>query len=146
MPWMIPWGEPLRQLADRLLQQRPGRVAVFALPFRIEPGGAQFVAERPDIRLVIETHSEYLLTRLRLRVAQGTLSPAEISVLFAWQTRQLNGNHGPAYSDYRELSVDELGNFDIWPDDFFDSLDLESVELAKAVTKRVHERHSAPDK
>jgi hypothetical protein len=105
-----------------------------------------FASARPDIRLVIETHSEYLLTRLRLRVAQGTLSPAEISVLFAWQTRQLNGNHGPAYSDYRELSVDELGNFDIWPDDFFDSLDLESVELAKAVTKRVHERHSAPDK
>src|SRR3954453_18319733 len=42
----------LRQLADRLFQQFPGLLAILALPFRIEPGGAELFAERRHGRLI----------------------------------------------------------------------------------------------
>src|SRR5260370_37313028 len=45
-------GGPLRQLADGFLQQGPRLLAVFSLPFGIEPGGTQFFAEWWRIRLV----------------------------------------------------------------------------------------------
>src|SRR5258707_3754119 len=47
-----PLSCPLRQLSDGFFQQRPRFVAVFALPFVIEPGRTQFFAERREIRLV----------------------------------------------------------------------------------------------
>src|SRR5712671_2997981 len=47
-----PKGYALRQLADGFFEQRPGLVAIFALPFRIEPGGTKLFTERRDIRLV----------------------------------------------------------------------------------------------
>jgi predicted ATPase len=105
-----------------------------------------FAIARPDIRLVIETHSEYLVTRLRVRVAQGTLSHTGLSVLFASQRLEVSEEEpSRAYTEYRRLSVDELGNFDVWPDEFFDSLDLDSVELAKAVSKRVQTHMTSAD-
>lgn len=48
--------------------------------------GDFFATARPDVRLLVETHSEYLITRLRLRVARGDLSAEELAVLFARQT------------------------------------------------------------
>jgi energy-coupling factor transporter ATP-binding protein EcfA2 len=102
-----------------------------------------FAFARPDIRLVIETHSEYLLTRLRLRVAEARLPQSDLSVLFASQRRSIDDSeHGAIHTEYRDLSIDELGDFDFWPEDFFDSLDADSVELAKAVTDRVRARRA----
>src|SRR4029077_10581733 len=37
---------------------------------------------RPDLRLLIETHSEYLLTRLRLHVVNGKIEKDDLAVLF----------------------------------------------------------------
>jgi hypothetical protein len=92
---------------------------------------------RPGIRLIVETHSEYLVTRIRLLVVQGRVRPSDLSVMFATQGR-IPGQSGDAVETrFRRLDVDGLGNFDEWPDDFFDSLDRESVEIARAVAERV---------
>src|SRR5580698_1737623 len=40
------------QFADRLLEDRPGFLAVFSLPFGIETGGAQLITERRQIGLI----------------------------------------------------------------------------------------------
>jgi predicted ATPase len=91
---------------------------------------------RRDIRIVVETHSEYLLTRLRLRIAEGRLSPDELGVLFATQ-RTPDENSSDLYTEFEHLSLDELGDLNRWPENFFDSLDRDSVDLARAVARKL---------
>ncbi len=100
--------------------------------------GDFFARARPDVRLVIETHSEYLVTRLRRLIAEGDLAPSDLSVLFASHAREPDGPAG-GETRFRALDVDELGDFDVWPDGFFDALDHESVNIARAVVRRVAE-------
>jgi predicted ATPase len=98
-----------------------------------------FAFARSDIRLIIETHSEYLVTRLRVRVAEERVPHADVTVLFASQLPAQTYGEGVdgLYTEYHDLSLDELGDFELWPAGFFDSLDADSVALAKAVTARV---------
>jgi len=103
-----------------------------------------FVLARPDVRLVVETHSEYLLTRLRVRIAQGTLTPNDVNVLFASQQPVDDARGAGQYTEFKALSLDELGDFDMWPEDFFDSLDDDAVALAQAVSSRVR-KGTPPD-
>jgi predicted ATPase len=111
-----------------------------------------FAFAREDVQILVETHSEYLITRLRVRVAQGRLDPSQVAALFvskrASETRgtaqESTSDPGELYSEFQLLHLDDFGNFDSWPRDFFDSLDHDSVELADAVTTRLRER-SEPD-
>lgn len=96
-----------------------------------------FALARPDVRLVVETHSEYLLTRLRVRIAENTLAPTDVAVLFAAQRPIDTTSSQSTYTEFRKLTLDELGDFDVWPQDFFDSLGDDSVALAEAVASRV---------
>jgi predicted ATPase len=103
---------------------------------------ADFLAyARRDIRVVVETHSEYLLTRLRLRIAEEKLIPSELAVLFA--TQQPNEDQdddedaGSLHTEFEHLSLDELGDLNRWPKAFFDSLDRDSIDLANAVARRL---------
>jgi predicted ATPase len=107
---------------------------------------ADFLAmARPDIRLLVETHSEYLITRLRLRVAEKALPQEDVAALFASQRLDAEADAGTVvHTEFRKLSVDEFGDFSAWPEDFFDSLDTDSVALANAVARRLHE-HSPRD-
>lgn len=100
---------------------------------------ADFLAyARRDIRIVVETHSEYLLTRLRLHIAEGKLEPTELGVLFATQrTDESSEADQSVHTEFEHLSVDELGDLNRWPEDFFDSLDRDSVDLARAVARKL---------
>jgi AAA domain, putative AbiEii toxin, Type IV TA system len=90
---------------------------------------------RPDVRLVVETHSEYVLTRLRLRLAEGGVAPEALSVLFATQRPSHQSNE--LHTEFETLTPDALGDFDHWPENFFDSLDAEGVAMARAVNARL---------
>jgi predicted ATPase len=97
---------------------------------------ADFLARaRRNIRIVVETHSEYLLTRFRLRIAEGELDPNELAVLFA--TQQPDDDSEVLHTQFEHLTLDELGDFNRWPKDFFDSLDQDSVDLAQAVARKL---------
>lgn len=63
-------------------------------------------------KLIIETHSEYLLKRLRRRISEGSVNPQDVSIcLFTPQTKDLSG--------YIEtLKIEEKGFFE-WPEDFY---------------------------
>ena len=68
-------------------------------------------------KLMIETHSEYLLKRLRRRISEGTLSANDVSIcLFHPQTEDSD-----AYIEH--LNIGEKGYFR-WPEEFYDG-DLE---------------------
>lgn len=85
---------------------------------------------RHDISLVVETHSEYLITRLRRWVAEGQAKPNQIHILFAEPSAD--------GTDVRNLKLNELGNLNDWPEGFFDSRDTEAHAIVKAIAERRH--------
>jgi len=63
-------------------------------------------------KLIIETHSEYLLKRLRRRISEGVISPDDVSIcLFNPQTKDSGAT-------IDNLEIEEKGFFD-WPVDFY---------------------------
>jgi predicted ATPase len=84
-----------------------------------------FLYARADVKLVVESHSEYMVTRIRRRVVEHPQLQSRVAVLFAEQHRGV--------TELRRLYLDRLGNFSDWPRGFFDTQDTESAELAHAV-------------
>lgn len=88
-----------------------------------------FLIARPDISLIIETHSEYLITRLRRRIADQTIDPTEVSIFFAEQTAGV--------TNLSELEISQLGNFSEWPKGFFDTQEIEERQIVELIQKRI---------
>ena len=68
-------------------------------------------AKRRRVQIILESHSEHLLTRLQRRIAEETISNDEVALHFC-------ENDG-SQSTVVELVVDEYGNISNWPNDFF---------------------------
>lgn len=65
-----------------------------------------------DKKLIIETHSEYLLKRLRRRIAEGVIEPKDVSIcLFNPQSKSSGAT-------ITNLKIEEKGYFE-WPIDFY---------------------------
>ena len=62
--------------------------------------------------LLIETHSEYLLKRLRRRISEGKISAKNVAIYLV----EPENNNGGAI--LRELKIEEKGAFE-WPKDFY---------------------------
>ena len=83
-------------------------------------------------RWIVETHSELLVRRIQTRIAQGDISPSDISVLYV----------DPDCDDYegsaiRQLRLGEDGSWlDEWPDGFFEEGYEQTMEVVKARMKR----------
>jgi predicted ATP-dependent endonuclease of OLD family len=70
------------------------------------------VKKKNGKKLIIETHSEYLLKRLRRRISEGAISPDDVSIcLFNPQTKESGAT-------IDNLEIAEKGFFD-WPVDFY---------------------------
>jgi len=80
---------------------------------------------RTDISVIVETHSEYLVTRIRRRVAENDKPPAEVAVYFAEQT--------DGVTKFRKLNLNVYGDFDEWPKGFFDTQDEDGRAIVKAI-------------
>jgi len=90
--------------------------------------GDLFVQYAKDSRqLIIETHSEHLLLRVRRRVAEGTIPPELVNVFFVDKTK--------GGTRVRRLSLQENGHFKRWPAGFFEEGYQEAMALAMAQTK-----------
>ena len=81
---------------------------------------------------IIETHSEYMINRLRLRIAQseGSQINETTSVYFIGKERGLSRLEGVDINDYGSISK--------WPKDFFDQTDreIETIMMAAARKKK----------
>lgn len=80
---------------------------------------------------IIETHSEYLIGRLRSRIAS---SPDELinsisRIYFSEKDR--NG-----HSFFREVAVNEFGAIPDWPKGFFDQSQLEAEQILRAAAHK----------
>lgn len=76
-------------------------------------------------QVIVETHSEHLLLRVRRLVAQRRLPPEMVSVLFV----ERRGSE----SRVRRLDLDSKGQFSDWPKGFFEQGYVESLRLAEAI-------------
>ena len=65
---------------------------------------------RPDLTLVIETHSESFITRIRRRAAEGTVEVDDVDITFV--------ELGRDGSTARVLEMSQFGDLSEWPDGF----------------------------
>lgn len=89
-----------------------------------------------NVQLIVESHSEHLLTRIQRRIAEGVfgknieIAPEKVSLYFCEQ------GDGTTGSSIRELEVDLFGNISNWPSDFFGDPMEDVLGKINAVARR----------
>ena len=86
------------------------------------------IAETRDLQVIIESHSEHMLRRLQRRVADETI-PANLVRLYF-----VNQENGEAR--LTDIGLNEYGEIENWPPDFFGDEMEEIAETRKAAIKR----------
>lgn len=86
-----------------------------------------FLRARPDLAIIVETHSEYMVTRIRRRAAEGALDVGDVSIFFA---EQEGGK-----TNFRNLKLNVDGNLSDWPAGFFDAQDEDARALVAAIAR-----------
>jgi predicted ATPase len=77
---------------------------------------------------IIETHSEYIINRLRFRAA-AAMSETLSSLMKVYFVEKKEGN-----SVFRPVEVNKYGAITDWPDGFFDQSQSEAEEILRAAT------------
>ncbi len=80
---------------------------------------------------IVETHSEYLINRLRFRAASA---PAERSLVDLMKIYFLEKKEGA--SAFKEVNINEYGAILDWPEGFFDQSQQEAEEILKAASAK----------
>jgi predicted ATPase len=119
----------------------------------VMPPGGTLIAQQPEIhlnpaqqdimtdflievcrsgrRVIIETHSEHILGRLRRRIAEGeTVSSDQIAIYYS--------DSDGSRSNIRRIEVGGLGQIDVndWPSGFFNEQLTNSMEMVRAQSRR----------
>lgn len=89
------------------------------------------VTARQDLSVVVETHSEALLTRIRRRVAEEKIQPDRVRIVFV-------ENDGFGTST-RNLQVSSYGDLSEWPSGFISGGDDDTRAILQANLRRVKE-------
>jgi predicted ATPase len=115
----------------------PGSTLIFEQPElhlhpRVQSRLADFFVSMTRLgkQCIVETHSEYIINRLRLRAASELGSDiAASSIIYFVEKHQ-------SKSSYRRVSIDQLGGLDNWPVGFFDEGELATTALLKQSLKK----------
>jgi predicted ATPase len=76
-----------------------------------------------NIQIILESHSEYLLSRLQRRIAEKEIASVDTALYFC----EINDGT----SQIERLDVDEYGNIRNWPQDFFGDVTGELIKKTK---------------
>jgi predicted ATPase len=81
-------------------------------------------------QILVETHSEHILLRVRRRIAEGRIDPSLVRVFFV---DKFKGN-----TRVRQLEIDGSGHFKSWPAGFFEEgyQEAMAIAMAKSVKKK----------
>ena len=90
-------------------------------------------------QLIVETHSEYLINRLRRRIVEQALEEESklIRLLYAKRSR--------GATSFDELRPNNFALFDVWPEGFFDQSPRESEEIVRAAAARRRSERKAAE-
>lgn len=89
------------------------------------------IKARNDIAVVIETHSEPMLTRIRRRIAEGSVLKDRIEVIFI--------DRGEEGSISKNMSISKMGDIDEWPEGFLNGSAEDVGELLRLRVKHYKE-------
>lgn len=79
---------------------------------------------RADVSVLIETHSDAFITRIRRRIAERAIDPESVDIIFI--------EPGAQGSTARKLGLDSLGDLSEWPDDFISSTEEDVRAIIQA--------------
>ncbi|NYZ16883.1 DUF3696 domain-containing protein [Azospirillum sp. RWY-5-1] len=84
-----------------------------------------YVTKHRGIQVIVETHSEHLLLRLQRRIAEAAASAEDAKLYF------ISAQRGASYAE--PLRLNELGEIENWPDNFFGDAfgETAAAELAR---------------
>ena len=88
-----------------------------------------------DRQCIIETHSEYLINRLRFRAATATAGEVANRIKMYFVEKH-DGS-----SQFKQVKVNEFGAIEDWPEGFFDQSQREAEATLKAAMKKRRELH-----
>ena len=80
---------------------------------------------------IVETHSEYLINRLRFRAASAPLEQSISDVMKIYLVEKIEET-----STFKEIIVNDYGAIPDWPEGFFDQSQLEAEEILKAASRK----------
>jgi predicted ATPase len=86
------------------------------------------------VQVIVESHSEHLLTRIQLRVAEQQLenfTPVSADDVRLWFIDQ----DGPV-SQAKDLKINEYGEIMNWPENFFGNPFTETARMVQAALRR----------
>lgn len=86
------------------------------------------VAKVRNLQVLVESHSEHLLARLQRRVAEEMVSADDVALYFC--------NHDGHKSEITSLELNELGEIQNWPKNFFGDAMGEAVAMIEARARR----------
>jgi predicted ATPase len=94
------------------------------------------ISEYRRSQLLVETHSEHLLLRIRRRIALGHIEPHDVAVIYVSR-----GDSGESVA--KLLNINALGQFDAWPVGFFEEGFNEALAISAAADARIAGRKKA---
>ena len=80
---------------------------------------------------IVETHSEYLINRLRFRAASAPLEHSISDVVKIYFVEKDDET-----SRFRQVVINDYGAITDWPDGFFDQSQVEAEQILKAASKK----------
>ncbi|QIK83847.1 AAA family ATPase [Sanguibacter sp. HDW7] len=89
---------------------------------------------RPDVALVVETHSEAFITRVRRRAAEGGIDVADVDIVFVEPHK--------TGSETRKLRLSEFGDLSEWPAGFLSSAEEDIRAILRMNIQRSSESHN----
>ena len=84
-----------------------------------------------NIQIILESHSEHLLRRFQHRIAEESLKPKDTALYFCEIDK--------GGSSLTTLDVNQFGDIENWPKDFFGDEFGEIAAISRAVTQRKKE-------
>jgi predicted ATPase len=88
----------------------------------------EVITER-NLQILIESHSEHLLTRLQRRIAEEKITSDQTALYFC--------RNDEGVSTIERLEIDELGNIKNWPENFFGEVMSDMFAMTDAQRKRM---------
>jgi hypothetical protein len=115
------------------LRARPGSLVMIEQPeLHLHPAlqqrlGTFFaILSKTNRRLVIETHSEYIVTRLRREVAVGKILSSDLGLLFVNSKKSSSDCN---VSSFKSALVSSSGLVSSWPEGFFDFTSDDKLDI-----------------
>ena len=128
-------SQVLPVLALCLIARRGDLILLEQPELHLNPSIQQKLAEfllnmsRAERQIVVETHSEYMVTRLRLLQAKDSKLKSFVKLLFVEKSADLG-------TQYREVVSNSFGEILEWPKGFFDQASNDVRELVREISNK----------